>query len=65
MDYEKIASQVHQFVKAPQQFLSAKKEASLTEINDKEIKLMQNATTKSGVSGNAMALETILLYNWA
>ncbi|UWG96421.1 hypothetical protein LPY66_16200 [Dehalobacter sp. DCM] len=61
MDYEKIASQVHQFVTDPQQFLSSKKETSLT---DKEMGFLKNTKTQSVASGNVMAVDSTVLETW-
>lgn len=37
MDYQEIAFQVNQFVKNPQNFLSARNESKLPEMNERDV----------------------------
>lgn len=56
MNYQEIAKQVHQIVKNPQNYLSKKIDASLTEINGRELRITQNGAIQYDYSGSGLNL---------
>ncbi|UWG96371.1 hypothetical protein LPY66_15935 [Dehalobacter sp. DCM] len=60
MNYQEIASQVNQFVKDPQKFMSEK---SKRELIEKEIRMINN-TPQFKVSGNGTLAGSVELTAW-